>query len=267
MSDQPQDWIDLDRYPIDRPESDAGRALIERCRNDIAETAGALLEGFLKPDALDRLADEARHVAPRAVRRDTHRSAYGWLDNAAFDHDHPRGWPQHDRKGTVHYDLYPPDAMIRRLYEWQPLTDFITTVLRMEQLYICDDPVMSVVLSVMGDGDEQGWHFDTNDYSVTLCLQAPRAGGAFQCAPYVRDDDDENYDRIAAIFAGDEKPAVHFPPEPGTLTMFRGRRSVHRVDTIEGDRDRLMAIFSYHREPGFRWPEAMIKLSKNAGVM
>jgi len=266
-TDSPQDWINLDRYPIHKLHTDAGQALIERCRQDIARTAGSQLDGFLLPDALCRLGDEARDVAPMALRRDTYRSAYGWMENDDFDEDHPRAWPQHDRKGTVHYDLYPPEALIRRLYEWQPLADFIATVLREEHLFICDDPVMSVVLSIMGGGDEQGWHFDTNDYSVTLCLQAPEAGGAFQCAPYVRSDGEENYNRVAEIFRGEIQPEVDVTPEPGTLTMFRGRRSVHRVDAVEGELDRLMVIFSYHRELGFRWPEAMIQLSKNAGAM
>ena len=77
------------------------------------------------------------------------RSAYGWMNNSGFAKEHPRAWPQHDRKGTVHYDLYPPDALIRRLYEWPALTKFIGTVLGEERFYICDDPVMSAVLSVM----------------------------------------------------------------------------------------------------------------------
>lgn len=266
MNDTAAQWIDLDRYPIDKLDSTKGKELVQRCGASIAGTSMAQLTDFLRPAALERFAAEARKVAPTARRRDMHRSAYGWMDNKAFAADHPRGWQHHDRKGTVHYDLYPADAMIRRLYEWEPLTKFIGTVLGEERFFICDDPVMSVVLSVMKPGDEQGWHFDTNDYSVTLCFQAPESGGEFLCAPYVRSDANENYDQVADIFRGTRKPAVNAAPEAGTLTMFRGRRSVHKVNTVGGTRDRLMAIFSYHREPGFRWPEAMIKMSKTAAM-
>jgi len=261
--DVPEQCVDLDRHPIHRLDAPAARDLVERCSAEIARTAMAQLPGFLRPDALERFADEARQVAPLARRRDMHHSAYGWTDNNGFAADHPRGWPQHDCKGTVHYDLYPADALIRRLYEWEPLTRFIGIVLGEKRFFICDDPVMSVVLSVMKPGDEQGWHFDTNDYSVTLCLQAPDSGGEFVCAPHVRSDENENYELVADVFRGKHKPAVCAEPEPGTLTMFRGRRSVHRVNTVGQGPDRLMAIFSYHREPGFRWPEAMIKMSKS----
>src|ERR1043166_7836253 len=224
LDEAPEQWVDLDRHPINHPDTGAGKELVQRCSADIARTAMAQLPEFLRPAALKRFADEARQVSPLARRRDMHRSAYGWMDNKGFAADHPRGWPQHDRKGTVHYDLYPADALIRRLYEWQPLTRFIGAVLGEQRFFICDDPVMSVVLSVMKPGDEQGWHFDTNDYSVTLCLQEPEAGGEFVCAPYVRSDDNENYDQVADVFRGKQAPAVCAVPEPGTLTMFRGRR-------------------------------------------
>jgi hypothetical protein len=263
---KPENWVDLKRYPITQLDSPAGVKLVERCRADIARTAGAHLPAFLLPDALEKFADEARKVAPLARRRDMSRSAYGWMNNSGFAKEHPRAWPQHDRKGTVHYDLYPPDALIRRLYEWPALTKFIGTVLGEERFFICDDPVMSAVLSVMKTGDEQGWHFDTNDYSVTLCLQSCEDGGEFQCAPYVRSDENENYETVAALFRGEKFPNVNVAPTAGTLTMFRGRRSLHRVNKVGGTSDRLMAIFSYHQEQGFRWPEEMIRMSKNSGA-
>src|SRR5688500_5943365 len=105
----PQKWIDLERYPIMQLESPAGQALVKPCEGHIDGTAGSHLPGFLLPDALECFADEARRVAPKAIRRDSSRSAYGWMNNSAFEPGHPRAWPQHDRKGTVHYALYPHD--------------------------------------------------------------------------------------------------------------------------------------------------------------
>jgi len=258
----PQDWVDLGRYPL--VEGAPGRdALVERCRSVLRRDSLCQLPGFLAPEAHAALVAESRSVAPRAIRRDTTRSAYLWLRDEPFPEDDPRGWLQHDRKGTVHYDLYPPDSLIQRLYEWQPLTRFVGDVLEETDFHTCADTVMSVVLSVMQDGDQHGWHFDTNDYAISLCLQNSERGGEFVCAPYIRDEDAENLEDVAAVFRGEREVPLSVTFAPGTFTIFRGRRSLHRVATTHGATDRLMAIFSYHRQPGFIWPERAIRMSKN----
>lgn len=259
---EPRDWVDLGRYPL--LEGAAGRAaLVERCRAVLRAESLCQLPSFLTAGALAALAEESRAVAPRAIRRDTTRSAYLWLKDEPFPEDDPRGWLQHDRKGTVHYDLYPPGSLIQRLYEWQPLTRFIGDVLEESAFHICADTVMSVVLSVMKDGDEHGWHFDTNHYAISLCLQNSERGGEFVCVPYIRDEDAEHLEDVAAVFRGQREAPLSVAFAPGTLTIFRGRRSLHRVATTRGPTDRLMAIFSYHRLPGFTWPERAIRMSKN----
>lgn len=258
----PEAWIDVDRYPLTGPGTRRD-ALVESCQRTVRRHALCQLPGFLLPRGRDALAAESRSVAPRAIRRDTKRGAYLWLKETAFPADDPRGCLQHDRKGTVHYDLYPRDSLMHRLYEWQPLTRFIGDVLEERSFHICADKVMSVVLSVMKDGDEHGWHFDTNDYAISLCLQNSAAGGEFVCFPYIRDEDDEHLEAVSAAFRGETKAPVRVAFAPGTLTIFRGRRSLHRVASTVGPQDRLMAIFSYHREPGFTWPERAIRMSKN----
>jgi len=45
--------------------------------------------------------------------------------------------------------------------------------------------------------------------------------------------------------------------EPGTLVLFRGRNSMHRVTPTEGDRTRYLVVLAYNDQPG-------ISLSENA---
>jgi hypothetical protein len=40
--------------------------------------------------------------------------------------------------------------------------------------------------------------------------------------------------------------------EPGTLALFRGHWSPHRVTPVEGDRVRMNAVLSFARVPGQR---------------
>ena len=127
------------------------------------------------------------------------------------------------------------------------------------ELYTCADPYLSVILSVLGDGDVHGWHFDTNDFAISLSLQEAEAGGEFVFAPYLRGEDDENYPAVRDVFAGSAAQLVRSKLQPGTLTLFRGRQSPHYVAEVKGPRQRLMAIFSYHHKPGLTWPESTIQ--------
>ena len=42
---------------------------------------------------------------------------------------------------------------------------------------------------------------------------------------------------------------------PGTLSLFRGQRSLHHVTRVAGARPRLIALFSYDRRPGMWFPD------------
>ncbi|MEM7123642.1 MAG: 2OG-Fe(II) oxygenase, partial [Pseudomonadota bacterium] len=43
---------------------------------------------------------------------------------------------------------------------------------------------------------------------------------------------------------------------PGTLNVFKGKNTAHRVTPVEGDRDRIIAVFSYYEDAGVMFSEA-----------
>ena len=45
------------------------------------------------------------------------------------------------------------------------------------------------------------------------------------------------------------------PLEPGTLNVFRGRNTAHRVTEVIGERPRIIAVFSYYERPGVTFSE------------
>ena len=111
----------------------------------------------------------------------------------------------------------------------------------------------------MEPGDEFGWHYDTNDGAVSLVLQSAEEGGDFEYAPLIRNEADENYDQVGAIFSGEETPDVADAPA-GTFILFMGRRSLHRVAPIgKSRRSRQTLLFSYDRQPGMVFPEKIRK--------
>jgi len=102
----------------------------------------------------------------------------------------------------------------------------------------------------MTDGDELQWHFDQTDFVVSLALQDADHGGDFEVAPRIRSADDERYDDVKRVLDGDTSRLVTLPMTPGTLLVFAGRYSMHRVTPIGGTTPRLVGLFGYDTQPG-----------------
>jgi predicted 2-oxoglutarate/Fe(II)-dependent dioxygenase YbiX len=64
-----------------------------------------------------------------------------------------------------------------------------------------------------------------------------------------------NFTGVAAVLDGKatvEKLAV----TPGTLVLFRGRNSMHRVTPTVGKKTRILVVLAYNTKPGIALSEA-----------
>jgi hypothetical protein len=69
--------------------------------------------------------------------------------------------------------------------------------------------------------------------------------------PWIRTATDEHYDAVRRVQAGAADAGVRVVPmTPGTLMLFEGRRSIHRVSPIRGGRPRHVALLAYDTKPG-----------------
>ena len=243
--------IDLDRYPVHDLASPRAQMLIAQCRAQLAAGGSCVLEGFLTPRAVAAAAAEARMLAPLAHRTPNSRStAYLEAPDESYPAGHPRRRLQRTSVGAVAYDLFPPDSLIRRLYEWDGLLAFFEVALRKPKLWRYADPLGALNLAVMVDGDELLWHFDQTDFVVSLMLQCCSHGGAFEYVPDIRSATEPNFDRVHRLLDGERTDVVTLELTPGTLALFEGRYSIHRVSPIEGSESRLIALFGYDTKPG-----------------
>ncbi len=253
MSRTPDALVDLDRYPIADLTDPRTQAAIARGRADLADDGLALLPGFVRAEALTAMAAEAQALAPRAYRRDEWYGVYSYESDAG-DADLPAGHARrrrfHSRMGAIAYDLLPADSSTRALYEWPALTRFVAAVTGEPELYTCADPLVSCVITVLEPGDMHPWHYDQNDFVVSLLLQAAERGGDFEYAPNIRSEEDENYEGVGRMLDGEPGLKRAGAIAPGCLALFRGRCSLHHVTEVEGSAPRLIALFSYDRKPG-----------------
>ena len=246
----PADLVDLARYPILDLAGAAMREVLAWARRQLRDTGACEVPAFLTPAGLATIRDDALALAPTAHRSEGYGTAYLEVPDFALPEDHPRRWIGSAAVGVVAYDMFPPTSPLRRLYEWDPFMRFIEAVLQRGVLHRYADPLGALNLAVMGDGDELQWHFDMTDFVVSLAIQDAEAGGDFEVAPHVRSAADERYDAVARVLNGDRADVVQLPMTPGTLLIFEGRHSVHRVSPIAGPTDRLVGLLAYDTKPG-----------------
>lgn len=242
--------VDTDRYPISDLAAPATAAVIADARLSLAEHGVAALAGFLRPAAVARVAADALEHLPSAHLQDSAGTAYLGLPDDTYPERHPRRTIQRSRTSILAYDLVPADDPVRRLFEWDGMTAFLTEILDRRPLYRMADPLGALNLTVMDQGHVQGWHYDSTDFVVSIAIQSSDGGGEFECARDIRDANDEHYDDVARVFDGTADDLVRvYPMTPGTLMVFMGRYSIHRVAPVTGSTPRIVALLGYDTRP------------------
>ncbi|SLN34202.1 hypothetical protein PEL8287_01679 [Roseovarius litorisediminis] len=240
--------INLDRYPIHRdcPERDA---VLLQVRADLARDGCAVLKGFLTAEAIRALTAEAESVADKGHRSFSRTNAYFTTDNASLPEDDPRRQFFDRSNAFIPADNFAPDGPLRRVHDFDGFDRFIQECLQEENFYRYADPLADVIVNMAEEGNGFPWHFDTNNFTVTLAIQNATGGGSFEYAPMIRQGG-ENFAEVAQVLNGTSDKVTVLELEPGDLQLFRGRYSLHRVAPLTGDRRRYVAIFSYVEEPG-----------------
>jgi len=219
-------------------------------RAQMQATGACEIPAFVRSDALPAFIDDARGLTPLAHRSGGLGTVYLGFPDESFPQDHPQQWLGQYDVGAVAYDLFPAESPMRRLYEWSELTRFVAAILGLDEIFPYADPLGALNLAVMTDGDQLQWHFDQTDFVVSLALRDAEVGGDFEVVPRIRTEDDERYDRVSAVLAGDRSEVVRVPMTPGTLLIFEGRHSIHRVSPISGPTTRLVGLLGYDTQPG-----------------
>ena len=211
----------------------------------------AVLPDFLTQESLEILRQQSDALAPQAFRSASRATPYLGPIDESFPAGHPCNTITQSSVEVVAYDQFAKDDGLRALYEWDPLLNFVRECLGLERLFRYADPFGALNLAVMRDGDLLGWHFDMTDFVVSIAIQSSVNGGHFENAKQIRSSDEPNYDLIQSVLSGQSPESVRTEPmTPGTLMLFNGRWSMHRVTRIEGDIPRYVALLAYDTKPG-----------------
>jgi hypothetical protein len=244
-----EDLVDLDRYPIHAP-GPLLEALIARTRAQMEAEGCAVLPGFVRAEHIAELVAECDRVAPAAHRNFNHTNVYFSADRPELPPTHPQRRFYERSNAFVPADNFGADSLIRRIYEWPAFAPFVQRALGQARFYRYADPLADVIVNLAEAGGGFPWHFDTNNFTVTLALQNATRGGEFQYSPHLRTPQDENYAGVERVLDGDATLVRTLHLAPGDLQLFKGRYSLHRVAPLGGDVMRYVAIYSFAEEPG-----------------
>lgn len=246
------EYVDLDRYPIEQPDSDAYKETVVGAHRGLRLSGCAVIKDFVRADGLARLGAEIR-----ARKHTTHFSNevinpyFHFHHNADYPERHPMNTFLERSSGFVPGDSWGDESVMRYLFEHPAMCRFLADCLEIDQLHPYADPLAGLTANVLDPGQLFTWHFDTNEFAVTVLIDEADEGGLFQYVPNIRSAVDEGFDEIQAVLEGGTTGVHTLDLRPGDLQIFRGRYSLHRVSRVAADsKPRHAAIFAYTEKPG-----------------
>jgi len=252
--------IDLERYPIHK-DSPAYDQLVEECRRQLKAVGSVDLPGFVRDDIIKKMANEVDNLP--SYNRLNIVSPYG----ASID-DEPeevnqtameswRGQPHPAKRkfaqdtNAVAADQIPLNSLIRQVYDSPMVMRFLARASGKKAMYQFEDEFQSINIMYMFDGCSRAWHYDGTDTVITLLLQKADQGGEYEFAPFIRGEakGDERFEDVAHLFDGSYGGNIVKNADAGTLNLFNGLRSLHRVRAVYGQTKRIVAVLSYDSQP------------------
>lgn len=247
------EYINLEKYPLH--DEKLLQPVIQKLKETFRRDGSLLIPGFIREECIQTMAAEV-------VGLETHHRLEivqplftdSSIDKALFDQKLPVSHPlKHRLAQDVHAvadDLIPKSAMLRQVYNLPLFLRFLAILVDRKEVYPFADEFQALNVMYIRDGGSRAWHYDGSDFVVTLMLQQAQVGGEFEYAPFIRGPEGhENFNQVQKLFCGSYAGTKMTKACAGDLALFNGRRSLHRVRTVYGARDRIMSVLSYARTP------------------
>ena len=229
--------IDLDRYPLDREGSQEWHDMVAAAQAALQQGGMFSLEGFLRPGVA---AQAAAEIGP-VMASDSY---------------------LHQRRHNIYFKPEIPGLAA----DHPALRQVLAATMGRPALYVMPDPLACANVIAYRAGEALNWHFDRSEFTTTLLLQAPEQGGDFEYRTNLRTDTDPNYDGVAKLLEGRDPEARLLHLQAGTLNVFRGKNTAHRVTPVQGGVDRMIAVLCYYETPGVMFsPEERLGFYGRAG--
>ena len=236
--------IDTERFPLDRQSDPRWQKLLDRGRKHMAEIGSFSLPEFVRSSAVTRaVAEVEAHMPAGFHRHEAYHNIY-FSDVDDGDRSVADERSLHTSNLTLAGDRL-AGGVLDRIYRWPGLPSFLAALFHKPALYPMADPLACLNVMSYGSGDALGWHFDRAEFTVTLLLRAAGGGGVFEYRRNLRSAADPNRAGVIRLLRGRDSHVTALHLTPGTLNVFAGFRSPHRVTPVTAPPSRLIAVLSF----------------------
>lgn len=237
--------VDLKRYPIHDLENANTKRIIKESQERLDYDGCALIKDFLLPESLDRMREESERLYSQTYWSESSHTPYFTKDDDSLPEGHPKRYFQKRSSGYINSDILEQTSDLQAIYDSPIVTRFIGECLNIWPLYTWADPLGSNPYSIMDEDNYFPWHFDGNDFTVSLLVQEADHGGIFEYAADIRNPQNENFDGVKDVLNGSREGVNELDLQPGDLQIFKGRFSIHRVTQVKGKKRRIIALPTY----------------------
>jgi hypothetical protein len=228
------------------------RTAVSIAREQLAADGCTVVKDLVSSSGIELLNDEITSQKNTTHFSNEKMNPYFHFDeNPDFPPDHPINTFLERSSGFIPGDSWTPGGPMNQLFRSRELIDFVTSCLQVSELHCYADPLAGLTSNILEPGQLFTWHFDTNDFAVTVLVQPADEGGLFEYVPGIRTVGDEGFERVADVLRGDRSEVTTLDLRPGDMQIFRGRHSLHQVTRVATDSvARHAAIFAYTEQPG-----------------
>ena len=246
---QLEDFLDLERFPIHDLTSKKRAALVADCRKDLEKWGCAHVPDFITPSAIQKMKEEAFRIMVGARRAHAWVNPYLTKEDTSLPEDHPKRFFEERTSSFINSDLLEADSILRMIYDSDVMVHFVSDCLNVGPIYRWAEPLGRNPYSVMKGGDYFPWHFDGNDFTISILVNESEEGGDFEYVPDIRSANNECFDDVGAVLQGAREKVRVLSLKTGDLQIFKGRYSMHRVTTTQGESPRIIALPTYVTNP------------------
>nr|WP_320136624.1 hypothetical protein [uncultured Amphritea sp.] len=243
------DFVDLDLYPINDLDSPKRKALVNQCRQELDALGCCRIPNIIRPESIERMRLEVERQRANIFWSEDSHNPYMTKEDSSLPEEHPARFFEKRSSGFVNSDLLEECSDLRAIYDNDVMLQFVSDCLGIAPIYRWADPLGCSPYSVMDEGDYFPWHFDGNEFTVSILVQEPEKGGEFQYYPDLRTPENENSNEVSGVLNGDYSKVHSLALRPGDMQIFKGRFSMHRVTRVEGKTSRYIALPTYVRDP------------------
>jgi len=244
-----EDFLDLEKFPIHDLTSDKRAALVAQSRKDLDKWGCAHVRGFIIPAAIHKMKEEAFRIMDGARRAHAWVNPYLTKEDTSLPEDHPKRFFEERTSSFINSDLLEGDSILRMIYDSDVMVHFVSDCLNVGPIYRWAEPLGRNPYSVMKNGDYFPWHFDGNDFTVSILVNESEEGGDFEYAPDIRSPNNECFNDVKAVLHGVREKVRVLSLKTGDLQIFKGRYSMHRVTVTKGESPRIIALPTYVTNP------------------